>query len=191
MTQLKPLRVGTLTVITTLLVFSAGFRLLGVSSAAFALENGSVTSASATERLVSTEPDPDLEKLLTSFRNRESTLQKEEEELSVRLEKLKQVETMIAVKFEELRKAEQRLRNLLSIADNAAEDDVAQLTTVYETMKPKAAAFVFEQMPPDFAAGFLARMTPNSAALVMAELSPQIAYAISVVFAGRHTDKNE
>ena len=71
-------------------------------------------------------------------------------------------------------------------AIEAAEDDLAGLTRVYETMKPKDAAALFERMDARFAAGFLARMRPEAGAGIMAGLSPEAAHAISVVLAGRN-----
>ncbi|MDH3263637.1 MAG: hypothetical protein OEM24_06540, partial [Paracoccaceae bacterium] len=82
--------------------------------------------------------------------------------------------------------AERNLRDLLTLADTAAEEDVARLTAMYEAMKPAEAAAVFEQMDPDFAAGFLGRMRADAAAAVLSGLPPEKAYALSVVLAGRN-----
>jgi len=189
MIRFKSFRFGTLSAIATLLVFSAGFRLLGISGVAFALEQQEVGGVIDETPASMSEPvDPDLERLLASFQTREQALKEEEEALVARAQKLDRVQAAVAAKITELETTEQRLRDLLAIADDAAEDDVAQLTTVYENMKPKAAATVFEKMPPAFAAGFLSRMRPESAALVMASLPPDAAYAISVVFAGRNAE---
>ena len=87
-----------------------------------------------------------------------------------------------------LEEAEKSLRSLLAIANTAAEDDLARLTAVYESMKPKDAAALFEKMEPAFAAGFLGRMRSDAAAGVMAGLTPETAYSISVILAGRNAD---
>ena len=91
-----------------------------------------------------------------------------------------------AARLAELAAAEDSLRRTLAIAETAAEDDLAGLTRVYETMKPKDAAALFERMDARFAAGFLARMRPEAGAGIMAGLSPEAAHAISVVLAGRN-----
>lgn len=186
---LKKLRFGTLGVIASLLLFSAATRLLGVSSAAFALDSQNAQAETQRPSSENTEKSANLDKLLESFKAREATLEQEEARLKERFEKLASAERSIKVKMDALVASEARLRELLTIADVAAEDDVARLTSVYENMKPKAAATVFEEMPPAFAAGFLSRMGPAAAASVMANLAPQTAYAISVVFAGRNAEQ--
>ena len=181
------MRLGALTVISSLLLFSAGIRILGVSSAAFALDSQEIVESEPHDE--GGETPPALDKLLNSFKLREAALIEDEARVAKRFETLKRAEIGLNEKIKELVNSEDRLRELLTIADVAAEDDVARLTSVYENMKPKAAATVFEEMPPAFAAGFLSRMTPAAAASVMASLQPQTAYAISVVFAGRNAEQ--
>lgn len=179
---------GAMTVIAALLFVSAALRLLGVSNVAFALDGQGESQNNASIAVDWPEQDGNLGVLLSSFQSREQRIKAEEQRISKRLEQLIQAEASIASQLAKLEEAELRLRKLLSIADSASEDDVARLTSVYENMKPKAAAIVFEEMAPEFAAGFLARMRPDAAALVMAGLNPQTAYAVSVVLAGRHID---
>ena len=81
---------------------------------------------------------------------------------------------------------ENRLRATLAKADQAAEKDIARLTSVYENMKPAQAAPLFEAMEPSFAAGFLSRMRPDAAAGILANVDPQAAYTISVLIAGQN-----
>lgn len=84
--------------------------------------------------------------------------------------------------------AEETLNATIAMAEAASQTDIAQLTTVYENMKPKEAAALFEEMPPEFAAGFLGLMRPDVAASIMTELAPETAYSFSVVLAGRNAD---
>lgn len=188
MFKLKARNFGTLSVITALLVFSAGFRILGSSGLAFALEGEDSTEVASVQDMPTGAKDENLNQLLASFQAREKAIAEVENWQNERSEQLERAEAAIAAKIKKLETTEVRLRNLLAIADDAAEDDVAKLTNVYENMKPKAAATVFEQMPAAFAAGFLSRMRPESAASVMASITPQSAYAISVVFAGRNAE---
>ncbi|WP_439142893.1 MotE family protein [Planktotalea sp.] len=187
MIKMKNIRFGPLNVIMMLLILSAGLRTTGAVGIAFAsADTPSSETAGTAEQENGTE---DMDALLLSFQVREKEILEEEERIAKRSEELENVEAQIASKIGKLKASEARLRELLAIADVAAEDDVTRLTSVYESMKPKAAATVFEQMPPAFAAGFLSRMQPASAALVMASLTPETAYAISVVFAGRNAEK--
>ncbi|MEM7722759.1 MAG: hypothetical protein AAF376_10320 [Pseudomonadota bacterium] len=93
---------------------------------------------------------------------------------------------LVEVRLTELEAAEQRLQDLITLSDGAAEADLARLTNVYETMGAEQVAPLFEQMDPSFAAGFMARMAAPAGAAVMAELSPEFAYAVSVVLATRN-----
>jgi len=86
----------------------------------------------------------------------------------------------------ELQVAEDSLKKTLSIADGAAEKDLARLTAVYEAMRPADAANLFQTMAPEFAAGFLGRMRPETAAAVLAGMKADKAYTISVLIAGRN-----
>ena len=81
-----------------------------------------------------------------------------------------------------------RLEAGLAASSTASEDDLSQLTAVYQAMKPKVAAELFEAMDPEFAAGFLVRMAPESAAAIVSGLEPATAYAVSVIVAGRNAN---
>ena len=91
-------------------------------------------------------------------------------------------------KLAELTEAEERLRATMAQSQAAAEDDIAQLTSVYENMKPKQASEVFARMTPEFAAGFLGRMRADAAAQILASLDPDKAYSISVLLAARNAN---
>ncbi|PZQ97616.1 MAG: hypothetical protein DI533_10575 [Cereibacter sphaeroides] len=82
--------------------------------------------------------------------------------------------------------AEEKLAKTIAMADGAAEADLARLTSVYETMRPKDAAPLFEAMQPEFAAGFLGRMKPATAAGILGGLSAEKAYAVSILLASRN-----
>ena len=182
---------STLAVIAMLLICSAGLRVLGGASMALAADDQDHIPASMSPLSETESQNLELDALLSSFRSREEALEKEEVRVLERSSQLKELETTIALKLEELDVAEAKLRELLAFANSASEDDVARLTAVYENMKPKNAATVFEEMDPAFAAGFLARMRPDAAATVMASLKPKTAYAVSVVLAGRHSDTSK
>ena len=112
----------------------------------------------------------------------------EERRLEARLAEVTAGEAELTVMLERMEAAEARLSDALGRADGAAEADLARLTEVYETMKPKDAARLFEAMEPSFAAGFLGRMRPEAAASVLAGMTSERAYAVSVIVAGRRAD---
>lgn len=178
---------GTLAVIAALLLASALVRLgEGVGQA---MARADATASTATETPVQCETPDDLQRLLDEMTARESQIEEDEAALADRRAALALVDTQIARKLDQLAEAEDSLRRTLAIAETAAEDDIARLTRVYETMKPKQAAALFEQMDARFAAGFVARMRPEAAAEIMTGLSPQAAHSLSVVLAGRNAER--
>lgn len=129
---------------------------------------------------------PEKMQLLEALQQREARLTARERQLEMRAKALAVADEEISKRLIDLEEAETTLRQTLSLADGAAEDDLARLTTVYESMKPKDAAALFQTMEPGFAAGFLSRMRPEVAAAVMTGLPPDVAYSISVIMAGRN-----
>ncbi|MEM6564819.1 MAG: hypothetical protein AAF665_10255 [Pseudomonadota bacterium] len=170
---------------------SAGIRIGGEAGQALATEN--LLPAAVTEEAPRKPQTPAVDsegvaRMLAAFQEREARVERLEYEIEMRRKALEVADEEIAKRLNVLRDAEASLSAMLSIADTAAEDDLAALTTVYENMKPKNAAAVFEEMEPDFAAGFLGRMRPDAAAGIMAGLSPEQAYTISVILAGRNAN---
>lgn len=109
-----------------------------------------------------------------------------EEMIADRMAALDLAEAAIEQRMSELAAAENDLKQTISIADGAAEQDLGTLTSVYEAMKPADAANLFSAMAPEFAAGFLSRMQPSAAAAILAGMTPEQAYSISVLIAGRN-----
>jgi flagellar motility protein MotE (MotC chaperone) len=126
--------------------------------------------------------------LLAAFQDREERLSLRESQIADRMQAMRVAEATIAERLEALSAAEATLTATLALASSAAQDDLGQLTSVYENMKPKDAAALFEEMTPEFAAGFLGRMRPDAAAAIMAGLEPTTGYSISVVLAGRNAN---
>lgn len=121
-----------------------------------------------------------------ALRDRESFVAGRETALEERLAALALAEEALTLRMEELAAAEAELEALVTVADGAAESDLARLTAVYEAMKPADAARQFAAMTPDFAAGFLSRMNPASAAQVLSGMEPDAAFAVAALIAGRN-----
>lgn len=124
--------------------------------------------------------------LFGSLRAREARLAQAEAELEARRAALQETERALRQQMEALVAAETRLSDTLRLTETAAEDDLRQLTAVFENMKAQQAAGLFATMDVEFAAGFMARLRPEIAAEIMAGLDPLQGYAISAVLAGRH-----
>ena len=178
-----------LAVVAVLLIASAVVRVVIGPGAAVADEFLGDAEVSEVEGVSEdAEIAPELVALLAEVRERAEALDRREAEMDARVEVLALVEERVASDLARLEAAEAELRATISVANQAAETDIARLTSVYENMKSENAAPLFQQMEPSFAAGFLGRMRPDAAAAILAALDPELAYTISVVLAGRNAD---
>jgi flagellar motility protein MotE (MotC chaperone) len=169
---------GTLVVLALLLASSGAIRFgLGVGEAvANAPDLGSAPLNC---------PEPPLA-LAEALNEREARIAAQEAAIADRQSSLALADQAIGTRLAALAEAEASLSRTIALADGAAEKDLAQLTEVYETMKPRDAAPLFEAMAPEFAAGFLGRMRPDAAAAILAGLTSDKGYAISLLLAGRN-----
>jgi flagellar motility protein MotE (MotC chaperone) len=135
-------------------------------------------------------PEPgaaaDGEALLAAIRAREAQLEADEKRLADRRQTLDVAEAKLAEQLAAFEKAQANLEKTLAMADQAAERDIARMTTVYENMKPAEAAKIFERMDVAFAAGLLARMRPDVAAEVLTGMNADSAYAVTLTIASRN-----
>lgn len=186
---------GTVTLIALLLVGSAALRAGSEAGSAYA---EAAKQPDPKEIIPQKQPDPkmadrpasdrsEMSNLLAALLKREERVKEQEKKIEMRSKALAVADEEITKRLAALEQAEIALRETLSLADGAAESDLARLTSVYESMKPKDAAALFGAMEPDFAAGFLGRMRPDAAASVLAGLPADMAYAISVILAGRNS----
>lgn len=178
---------GALVILALFLASSGALRIGGIAGEAMA------NSKSGPEPETGTETGSDPAQcpqpptaLLAALNEREAQVRVQEAALADRLAALSMADAAITKRLSELEQAEAGLKEVLAIADGAAEEDLARLTAVYEAMKPADAATLFNAMDAEFAAGFLGRMQPAAAAAVMAGMAPDKAYSISVLIAGRN-----
>lgn len=185
----KPTSRGALWVIAALFVASGVLR-LGDHGVAIAKEVASLVDPSNGPMThdATCKTEDDIARVLAVLQEREDALNKREGALRDRLQAVSVAESQIQLNMAALVEAENSLKATMALADGAAENDLSQLTQVYESMKAKQAIPLFAQMDPQFAAGFLGRMRSESAAQIMAGLDPQKAYAISVILAGRNAN---
>jgi len=181
----RPRRAAVLPVIAGLLLASALARIGDAQIAAPADPGGAEEAADAPDADACT-PDPAIADLLAELQARETTLAERAAQIAERMQALRLTEELAAARLAELEAAEAALARTLTLAEEAAEQDVLRLTAVYENMKPKNAAELFSRMAPGFAAGFLGHMRPEAAAAILSGLEPDLAYAISATLAGRN-----
>lgn len=173
---------GALAILALFLASSGALRIGGLAGEAFA-NVGSVDTAVSAPAAECPVPAP---ALLQALNEREAQVRAQEAATADRMAALTLADAALNARMTELAAAEASLKEVLSIADGAAEQDLARLTAVYEAMKPVDAAALFDAMSPEFAAGFLGRMQPAAAASVLAGMAPDKAYSISVLIAGRN-----
>lgn len=126
--------------------------------------------------------------LLTAIQEREQQLDQRETRLANREQVLRVSRIRIDEELRRLQEMEEKLNATIARANNAAEQDIDRVTSVYENMKAANAAQLFQEMDDSFAAGFLMRMRPDAAAGIMANLTPDKAYAISIMMASRNAN---
>ncbi len=184
---------GSVILISGLLLSSAVLRLVsGVAlaedtgSEALPLPNSISAQNDSTKHTKGSVDRTEMANLLEALQAREARVTQQERQMELRAKALRVADDEITKRLDNLKTAEEALRDTLALANGAAENDLTRLTAVYESMKPKDSAALFQTMEPGFAAGFLGRMRPDIAANVMAGLSPEVAYSISVILAGRN-----
>jgi flagellar motility protein MotE (MotC chaperone) len=131
-------------------------------------------------------PAADSDALLAAIREREAQLDAQEKRLADRAQTVSVAEAKLAEQLAAFETARANLEKTLALADEAAERDIARMTTVYENMKPADAARIFERMDVSFAAGLLARMRPEIAASVLTGMNADAAYAVTLTIASRN-----
>jgi flagellar motility protein MotE (MotC chaperone) len=182
----KPRRARrTLVVIASLFAMSAALRIgIGIEEARARIPEGGLPISVATPARC--EPAP--EAVLEALSAREARVAALEASASDRMAALALAEKAAAEQVAALTAAEQALAATIALADSAAETDLARLTAVYETMRPKDAAALFEAMDPEFAAGFLGRMRPDAAAAILAGMTAASGYRVSLLLAARNAN---
>jgi flagellar motility protein MotE (MotC chaperone) len=128
--------------------------------------------------------DPD--GLLDAIRAREAQLEAEAARIAERQQSLNVAEAKLAEQLAAFETARAGLEATLALAEDAAENDIARMTAVYERMKPGDAARIVGRMDISFASGLVARMKPESAAEVLTAMEPDAAYAITLTIASRN-----
>lgn len=172
--------------IICLCLFLSGLIRVGIAGAALANASPGSEQAPPSQSDFSAQTN-EMTKLMEELQERSAALDEREQQISVEEEKIRNSQTQIVNELKKLEAAEQSLLSTIARVKSASAKDIANLTAVYEAMKPKDAALLFEKMNPDFAAGFLSEMAPTSAAGIMSGLTSEKAYEISVVLAGRNS----
>lgn len=153
---------------------------------ALAYEVQRLTQGAKEETAVQAPTSAELLIVVDAVREREDQLNRRELGLAERSKIIEAAEAKLREQLIQLETAEQRLADLVRIADKASERDVGQLIDMYQAMGGKNAAPIFETMDASFAAGLLSRMEGEPASAILASISPEKAYEITVMIASQN-----
>lgn len=183
----RTMGIGVLPVLAGLLMASGLIR-LGDGPVASAVGELVASRIAHAEPTTTVQPQDEIAALLVELDARQAELDERAAKLEAEGERIAEGRTALRTQLDGIEAAENELRELLQMADTAAEADLSHLAQIYAAMKPAQAASLFQQMPPAFAAGFLGLMAPPASAAIMAGMPSDAAYAVSVMLAGRHAD---
>ncbi len=108
-----------------------------------------------------------------------------EDEMNSRESAFRAIEDRMKKQLEAVETAKAALDESLRYRKDIANADIAHLSAMYETMKPKQAARIFNEMDAKFAAGFLRQMKGGQAGLILANMQTTKAYQISLILASQ------
>jgi flagellar motility protein MotE (MotC chaperone) len=123
--------------------------------------------------------------VLQSLADRRKTLDGRDGELSTREQLLASAEKRIEQRLTEMKALQARVQQALGGLDEKADADTAALVSVYEKMKPKAAAAVMETLDDDVALRVARRMKVATLATIMSSMSPPRAKHLTELMAKR------
>jgi len=124
--------------------------------------------------------------LMEAIRERSAMLDDKSTHIEDRIRTLEILEDRIEEKLAVLKESNAELAKLVSYANEASQEDISTLASMYEQMKPQRAAEIFDKMNATFAAGFLTEMSTENAALILTNMTTEKAYEASMIIASRN-----
>jgi flagellar motility protein MotE (MotC chaperone) len=121
--------------------------------------------------------------VLESLRQRREDLEEQERALMMRENLLRAAEQRIDGKLADLKAIEKRIQASISEKEDADDARFADLVSMYETMKAKAAAVIFNRLDVNVAVGVARRMNPEALADILARMDPAVAERVTVELA--------
>jgi len=123
--------------------------------------------------------------VLQSLADRRKTLDGRDEDLQTREQLLASAEKRIEQRLNEMKALQARVQQALGGLDEKADADTAALVSVYEKMKPKAAAAVMETLDDDVSLRVARRMKVATLATIMSSMAPDRAKHLTELMAKR------
>ncbi|WP_298983938.1 hypothetical protein [uncultured Roseibium sp.] len=129
--------------------------------------------------------------VLESLGKRRENLQEQEGQLDLREKLLQATEERIQNRLDELKKLEQRIEKTVGKKKQKEKDEIADLVTMYENMKPKDAARIFNRLSLPILMKVVQQMKPRKMAAILAKMSPEAAEKLTVAIASNSTKMPE
>lgn len=124
-------------------------------------------------------------RILQSLGARRGQLDKREQDLSTQLALMAAAEQKLDAKIKALNGLKGEIQSLVVQADQQQESEVDRLVSVYEKMKPKAAAPIMAAMDDKVRLPVAGRMKEQALALILAQMPPAEAKALTEKLAAR------
>jgi len=118
--------------------------------------------------------------LLHSLSDRRRELDAREREIAMQGRLLEASERRVEARIDELKEIESRIETLFGVQEEAEEQQLNSLVTMYQSMKPKDAARIFGQLDMDILIQVVKRMSERKMAPILAAMDPIAAQELTV-----------
>jgi flagellar motility protein MotE (MotC chaperone) len=123
--------------------------------------------------------------VLESLQERRRELEKRARDLDMRESLLKTAEKRLEAKLLELKSMEAKVDGAAGARDKAEAQQLKNIVSMYENMKPKDAAKIFDRLELSILVGVSSQMNPRKMSEVLAQMSPEAAERLTVEIARR------
>lgn len=121
--------------------------------------------------------------VLRSLSQRRKALDMRERDIQMQTRLLEASERRVQARIEELKEIEGRIEALFGVQEEAQEQQLASLVTMYSNMKPKDAARILGQLDMDVLIQVVRRMSERKMAPILAAMDPIAAQELTVELA--------
>ncbi|MDF1846806.1 MAG: hypothetical protein P1U69_06375 [Parvibaculaceae bacterium] len=128
-------------------------------------------------------PSNSEQSVLRSLSQRRKALDMRERDIQMQARLLEASERRVQARIDELKEIEGRIETLFGVQEEAQEQQLASLVTMYSNMKPKDAARILGQLDMDVLIQVVRRMSERKMAPILAAMDPIAAQELTVELA--------
>lgn len=128
-------------------------------------------------------PSNSEQNVLRSLSQRRKALDMRERDIQMQARLLEASERRVQARIDELKEIEGRIEALFGVQEEAQEQQLASLVTMYSNMKPKDAARILGQLDMDVLIQVVRRMSERKMAPILAAMDPIAAQELTVELA--------